>query len=171
MRSWYVLVHNSACYQSLTRLIQNLDVEVYLPCRVTLRKRKDRPSSVRRELPLFPGYLLLNFDPNVTHTTDITALNGAHGFVRFGGEACVVQDQVVETLRDSLILRTDRSFDSIDYRNLPSEVEKTLHLIIDMHSEVARKAAFFDLLTQSALLERLSSRSSTRIYSGIEHPV
>ena len=89
MRSWYVLVHNSACYQSLTRLIQNLDVEVYLPCRVTLRKRKDRPSSVRRELPLFPGYLLLNFDPNVTHTTDITALNGAHGFVRFGGEACV----------------------------------------------------------------------------------
>jgi len=170
MRNWYVLVHNSSNYQSLTDAIRKLDVEVYSPCRVTLRKRKDRPSSVRRELPLFPGYLLLHFDPDVTHTTEITALNSAHGFVRFGGDACVVQDCVVETLRDLTLLRTDRTVSHVEYCNLPSELAKSLHLIIDMHSEVARKAAFFSLLAQDHALQRLVSRPGGRVYSSV-HPL
>ena len=170
MRNWYVLIHNSSNHQSLTELIKRLDVEVYSPCRVTLRKRTDRPSSVRRELPLFPGYLLLNFDPYVTHTTEITALNGALGFVRFGGDACVVQDSVVDALRDLILLRTDRTFNCVEYRNLPSELAKSLHLIIDMHSEVARKAAFFALLAQGDSLQRLTSRPGGRVYSAV-HPL
>jgi transcription antitermination factor NusG len=144
-----------------------MDVEVYSPCRVTFRKRKDRPSSVRRELPLFPGYLLLRFDPNVTHTTTITALSGAHGFVRFGGETCVLQDSVVDALKAAVLVRTDRTFDCIEYRNLPSELEKSLHLIIDMHSEAARKAAFFALLAEGAALARLASRPGNLCYSTV----
>ncbi|WP_275896330.1 transcription termination/antitermination NusG family protein, partial [Pseudomonas syringae] len=59
MKNWHVLMHNSAVYQSLMTLIERLDVEVYSPVRITSRKRTDRPSSIEKEVRLFPGYLLL----------------------------------------------------------------------------------------------------------------
>lgn len=165
-RSWYVLIHNSSCYQSLTERIEALkDVEVYSPCRVVLRKRTDRPSSIERKLQLFPGYLLLRFDPAVTHTTTITALSGAHGFIRFSDEVCVVPDAVVDALQNKLRITPDRWLDCIEYENLPSDLARTLHMIVDMPSEVARKAAFFALLQQSAVLERLAARPGAQIYS------
>lgn len=102
----------------------------------------------------------------VVHTTAITALNGAHGFVRFGGQPCILQDEVVEKLKDALV-RTDRTLDSIDYRNLPTDLERSLHSIINMRSEAGRKAAFHALLQQGAALERLVSQSRTLCYTAV----
>ncbi|MCD5996958.1 transcriptional regulator [Pseudomonas sp. CDFA 602] len=167
MKNWYVLMHNSAVYQSLMTSIERLDVEVYSPTRTTSRKRTDRPSSIEKEVRLFPGYLLLRFDPFVTHTTTITALNGAHGFVQFGGQTCVMQDSTVEELKAVAMIRSNRPLDCIEFRNVPTELEKTLRLIIDMKSEAARRAAFFALLAQDAALERLVRRSETVFYSTI----
>ncbi|KPY86576.1 hypothetical protein ALQ54_200034 [Pseudomonas syringae] len=167
MKNWHVLMHNSAVYQSLMTLIERLDVEVYSPVRITSRKRTDRPSSIEKEVRLFPGYLLLRFDPEVTHTTTITALNGAHGFVQFGGRTCVLQDSTVEELKAASLIRSNRSLDCIEFRNVPTELEKTLRLIIDMKSEAARRAAFFALLSQNAALERLVGRSGTVFYSTV----
>lgn len=167
MKNWHVLMHNSAVYQSLMALIERLDVEVYSPVRITSRKRTDRPSSIEKEVRLFPGYLLLRFDPEVTHTTTITALNGAHGFVQFGGRTCVLQDSTVEELKAAALIRSNRSLDCIEFRNMPTELEKTLRLIIDMKSEAARRAAFFALLSQNAALERLIGRSGTVFYSTV----
>lgn len=167
MRNWHVLMHNSAVYQSLIAMIEALDVGVLPLHRTCLRKRTDRPSYVSRQVALFPGYLLLHFDPEVVHTTAITALNGAQGFVRFGGdEPCILQDEVVEKLRDALV-RTDRSLDSIDYRNLPTDLERSLHTIITMRSEAGRKAAFYALLQQGAALERLVSQSRALCYTAV----
>lgn len=172
-RSWYVLIHNSACYQSLTERIEALkDVEVYSPCRVVLRKRTDRPSSIERKLQLFPGYLLLRFDPAVTHTTTITALSGAHGFIRFSDEVCVVPEAVVDALQNKLRITPDRWLDCIECENLPSDLARTLHMIVDLPSDVARKAAFFAFLQQAAVLERLAARPGAQIYSTLRprHP-
>ena len=168
MRNWYLLTHNSNYGQSLTIEIEKLGVEVYSPHRTTFFKRRDRPGLGKTEKPMFPGYLLLNFDPEDVHTTKITALSGAHGFVRFGGEACVVQDRVIEALKATLLLRTDHSFDCIEFRNLPCELAKALHLIIDLPSKAGRKAAFFALLEQNALWERLASRPGARVYSVLQ---
>ncbi|KWS76054.1 transcriptional regulator [Pseudomonas savastanoi pv. fraxini] len=174
MKNWRVLMHNSAVHQSLITLIEQLDVEVYSPESTTYRKRPDRPSSVETKVRLFPGYLLLRFDPEVTHTTIITALNGAHGFVQFGGSscefggrACVVQDATVEQLKAATLVRSNRQLDCIEFRNLPTELEKTLRLIIDMKSDAARRAAFLALLAQDAALERLVRRHGTLCYSRV----
>ncbi|KPW81207.1 MULTISPECIES: transcription termination/antitermination NusG family protein [Pseudomonas syringae group] len=167
MKNWHVLMHNSAVYQSLITLIERLDVEVYSPTRTTHRKRTDRPSSIEKEVRLFPGYLLLRFDPEVTHTTTITALNGAHGFVQFGGQTCVMQDSTVEGLKAASMVRANRWLDCVEFRNLPTELEKTLRLIIEMKSEAARRAAFSALLVQDAALERLVRRSGTVFYSTV----
>ncbi|WP_122272580.1 transcription termination/antitermination NusG family protein [Pseudomonas savastanoi] len=174
MKNWRVLMHNSCVYQSLITSIERLDVEVYSPESITYRKRPDRPSSTEKVVRLFPGYLLLRFDPQVTHTTTITALNGARGFVQFGGQtcefggqACVMQDSTVEGLKAAALVRSNRALDCIEFRNLPTELEKTLRLIIDMKSEAARRAAFLALLAQDAALERLVRRHGTLCYSRV----
>lgn len=167
MQNWYVLTHNSAIHHALVVLIERLGVEVYSPSRVTFRKRKDRPSAVKTEVRLFPGYLLLRFDPNVTHTTTITALSGAHGFIQFGGKTCVLHDSVVEVLKAAVVICPNRVLDCIEYRNLPTELEKSLHLIVDMQSEAARRAAFFALVAQGAALDRLVKRPGTLCYSTV----
>ncbi|WP_426154142.1 transcription termination/antitermination NusG family protein [Pseudomonas sp. DC3000-4b1] len=158
MPSWYVLTHNSAVLKSLTVLIQRLGVEVFSPSRTTSRKRKDRPSCIETQTALFPGYLLLRFDPEVIHTTDVTALSGAHGFVQFGGRTYVLQDSIVDALKAAPLLRSDRALDCIEYRNLPSDLEKTIRFIVDMKSDAARKAAFLALMAEGAAVERLISR-------------
>lgn len=171
MRDWFVLTHNPLTYQSLIERLKEIGVEVYSPCKVKLYKRRDRPSSLRRETQLFPGYLLLKFDELSidTHPAKITALNDAYGFVVFAGEPGRVKDEVVERLREGL-LRTDCSLSCADYHSLPSELAKSLHLIIEMPSETARKAAFFALLQQSAIVDRLASRTGARVYSAL-HPL
>lgn len=166
MPSWYVLMHNSAVLKSLTALIERLGVEVYCPVRFTSHKRKDRPSCRERETALFPGYLLLRFDPEVTHTTDITAFSGAHGFVQFGGRTYVLQDSIVEALKAAPLLRSDRALDWIEYRNLPSDLEKTIRFIVDMKSDAARRAAFLALMAEGAVVDRLiKRRPDTLCYS------
>lgn len=166
MRNWRVLTHNPVINQSLIDMISSLDVEVLPLYREILRKRTDRPSYVSRQVPLFPGYLLLHFDPQVVHTTAITALDGAYGFVRFGGQPCTLQDEVVDKLKEALV-RTDGSLQSIDYRNLPTDLERSLHTIINMRSETSRKAAFYALLQQGAALERLVSQSRALCYTSV----
>ncbi|KPB56429.1 Transcriptional regulator [Pseudomonas savastanoi pv. phaseolicola] len=115
---------------------------------------------------MFPGYLFVYFDPEAIHTTAITALNGAYSFVRFSDQPCIVQDEVIEKLKDALV-RTDRSLDSIDYRNLPTELERSLHLIVGIREEASRQAAFLALLKQGALLERLVSQSRALCYTAV----
>lgn len=166
MQNWYVLFHNPLFRQSLMTMLQGMDVEVLFPYLVRFRKRRDRPSCVRSEVALFPGYLLVCFDPEVIHTTAITALNGAYSFVRFCDQPCIVQDEVIDKLKDALV-RTDRSLDSIEYRNLPTELERSLHLIVGIREEASRQAAFLALLKQGALLERLVSQSRVLCYTAV----
>ncbi|KPC30083.1 Uncharacterized protein ABJ99_1462 [Pseudomonas syringae pv. cilantro] len=65
------------------------------------------------------------------------------------------------------MVRANRWLDCVEFRNLPTELEKTLRLIIEMKSEAARRAAFSALLVQDAALERLVRRSGTVFYSTV----
>ncbi|EGH17675.1 hypothetical protein Pgy4_32476, partial [Pseudomonas savastanoi pv. glycinea str. race 4] len=84
-----------------------------------------------------------------------------------GGQACVMQDSTVEGLKAAALVRSNRALDCIEFRNLPTELEKTLRLIIDMKSEAARRAAFLALLAQDAALERLVRRHGILCYSRV----
>lgn len=178
MSEWLVLTHNPSVHQSLRSRVEELGLEAYSPTKVKLYKRSDRPSCWRREEPLFPGYLFVNADliPDQVHPSEVSALNGAHGFVRFGTGADQwgrVKGEIVDALRaelqSGLVLRTDPSITCADYLNLPPGMEVSLRLIVEMRSEKARKAAFFKLLQQSALMDRLASRGNPRVYTAL-HP-
>ncbi len=49
--------------------------------------------------PLFPNYLFVEFDPEVIHTTTISATRGVSHFVRFGAMPATVPYEVIEALR------------------------------------------------------------------------
>jgi transcription antitermination factor NusG len=157
MREWYLLAHNSKATQSLMSEMARLDVEVFCPVRISLRKRPDRPSPQRRELVLFPGYLFLKFDPEVVHTSEITAFSGAHRFIGFANKIATVPESVIADLRVALRLQTNRNASVVEYQNLNSETAKALHLIIEMQSETQRKAAFHSLLEQQRIFGAYSS--------------
>lgn len=159
MSEWLVLTHNPNVHQSLRSRIEDLGLEAYSPTKVKLYKRSDRPSCWRREEPLFPGYLFVNADPipDQVHPSEVSALNGAYGFVRFGTGADQwgrvnggIIDALKTELQEGLVLRTDPSISCADYLNLPSGMEASLRVIVGMRSEKGRKAAFFALLQQSA---------------------
>ena len=171
MLDWFVLTHNPRTYQSLIKRLKEIGVEVYSPCKVKLYKRHDRPSSLRRETQLFPGYLLLQFDELAmeTHPSKITSLKGAYGFVMLAGERGRVTDEIVGQLKERL-LRINCLQSCADYHGLSSDLAKSLHLIIEMPCETARKAAFFALLRQCAIEQRLASRPRARVYSAL-HPL
>lgn len=109
MRNWYLMTHNRNALEWVTSKVEALDVELYAPTRTELRRRVDRPSQRKTTRQLFPGYLFLRFDPEVVHTTTITDIAGVQGFVRFGGAPYVISDSVIETLKETLLLRTDKS--------------------------------------------------------------
>ncbi|WP_122744884.1 transcription termination/antitermination NusG family protein [Pseudomonas viridiflava] len=151
MKHWYLLTHNSTYFNRITVEMMRMGVEFFSPSRTKLRKRPDRPSFIKSEHPLFPGYMFLKFDPWEVHTTQITAITGAHGFVRFAGDPCIVAEQVIDAMRSILILRFGSEVRSVQYRNLDTDVEQDLHKIMDLESAPARISAICKLIQEHSL--------------------
>ena len=154
MKSWYVITNKRNAFQWVTERLTSIGVEFFSPTHVELRKRPDRPSCRKIEKQLFSGYLFLRFDPDELHTTTIADIPGVQGFVRYGGQPSTVRNELVDALRKTLLLRTDRTLSCIEYRNLPSDLMRALHLIVEMRSETRRKAALYALLEKEAMSER-----------------
>ncbi len=151
MKNWYLLTHNSTYFNRISVEMVRMGVEFFSPTRTKLRKRPDRPSFTKSELPLFPGYMFLNFDPEEVHTTQITAITGAHGFVRFAGDPCIIRDPVIDAMRNILLIRFGNELNSVQYRNLDTDVEQALHKIMDLDSSPARISAFCKLIQDHSL--------------------
>ncbi len=95
---WYAV---QTCANHEKRVRQQLHlrvVETYLPVYESVRQWKDR--RVRRELPLFPGYLFVRLALcdrlRVLRTPSVVRI------VEFGGQAAALPDQEIEILRRGL---------------------------------------------------------------------
>ncbi|HBP4890786.1 TPA: transcriptional regulator [Pseudomonas aeruginosa] len=166
MHNWYLLEHNSKQYQWVSSEISKLGVDFFNPKMISLRIRKDRPSTRKVEKQLFPGYLLLRLDPEEVHTSKITSIEGAHRFVRFGEELAVISEKVIQGLMGMELLRIDRTLSNTDVRNLPQDVMKTLYLIAEKRSEQERKSLLLSLLKEMAVRDIINRRSAL-VYSTI----
>ncbi|HCE0707521.1 transcription termination/antitermination NusG family protein [Pseudomonas aeruginosa] len=173
MRNWYLLSCKSNAHQWVKSAVEQLaGVEAYSPILIEKQRRSDRLSGFRvKEKDLFPGYLFLRFDPEEVHTTQITRFPGAIQFVRFAGEPYVVPESVIQGLRDVLLLRVDRTLACIEYRNLPSELEKSLHLVVGLRSAAQRRARFLAILQHENIRVRRSMFDRSRIISVADNPV
>lgn len=100
MLNWYLAYHQPGkqnLYKAQMQLTR-LHLGSFSPLIRSFRPRTDRPSCRLIVEPLFPGYLFINFNPDLTHTTKITALSGISHLVKFGNIIKPVPATVIETL-------------------------------------------------------------------------
>jgi transcriptional antiterminator RfaH len=149
MKKWFVLTYNSIDFDKVNRRINELGVVIYSPEVVEIKKRSDCNSCRIVSKRLFPGYLFVHLDPEITHTTTISTVPGAKGFVRFGGEPAVVDESIIEALKEAIFLISNDRLDTLECRNVPVEIIETLKYITELRSIVERQAAFLSLLQKS----------------------
>lgn len=170
MFRWYLITHNLHAFQLVTSKIKLLGVEIFSPTKLEVKKRRDCNAVRITETQLFPGYLFVRLDPDIVHTSAISDIPGVKEFVRFGGNISTVSNSLIEALKQSLLLHTDRKVTSLECRNVPPSVLNSLSAIALMKSKLERQTALFALLQNDAQLVTDGNRPYSRIATLIEKP-
>lgn len=97
--NWYAIYTRSRSEKKLYGLLQQKNVECFLPLKKTLVQRSDRKKWV--EVPLIPSYLFVK----VTEKQHYTVLNtpGAVHYVSFDGKAATIPDEQIAHLNKLLV--------------------------------------------------------------------
>ncbi|HBY5101497.1 TPA: transcription/translation regulatory transformer protein RfaH, partial [Klebsiella pneumoniae] len=82
MQAWYLLYCKRGQLQRAQEHLERQSVNCLMPT-IALEKIIRGKRTMVSE-PLFPNYLFIEFDPEVIHTTTISATRGVNNFVRFG---------------------------------------------------------------------------------------
>lgn len=156
MFKWFLVTHNLHSFQMVTRELRALDVEFYSPVKMKVTKRADCNAVRTTETQLFPGYLFVRLNPELIHTSTISAIPGIREFVRFGGDICTVSNSLIEALKLSLLLRVDHKIIQIEFRNASPETVANFEKIALIKCTLARQAAFFEFLLNDKQLLKSS---------------
>ena len=93
MQAWYLLYCKRGQLQRAQEHLERQSVNCLTPV-ITLEKMQRGKRTTVSE-PLFPNYLFVEFDPEVIHTTTISATRGVSHFVRFGAHPATVPSTVI----------------------------------------------------------------------------
>lgn len=96
MESWYLLYCKRGQLQRAQDHLERQQVECLTPM-ISLEKMVRGKRTTVSE-PLFPNYLFVQFNPEIIHTTTISATRGVSHFVRFGTQPAIVPASVVQHL-------------------------------------------------------------------------
>ena len=96
MQAWYLLYCKRGQLQRAQEHLERQSVNCLMPT-IALEKIIRGKRTMVSE-PLFPNYLFVEFDPEVIHTTTISATRGVSHFVRFGMSPATVPSSVIHQL-------------------------------------------------------------------------
>ena len=97
MKFWYAVSTKTHCEAVAYCSLDHLGIEVFFPMlkeEKTIRGKRQVAQS-----PLFPGYLFARFEA-ITEFRAVTYARGVKKVVSFGAGPCVVDDSLIEALRD-----------------------------------------------------------------------
>lgn len=97
MESWYLLYCKRGQLLRAQEHLERQEVNCLSPI-ITLEKIV-RGKRIAVSEPLFPNYLFVQFDPELIHTTTISATRGISHFVRFGSLPATIPHKVIEELQ------------------------------------------------------------------------
>jgi transcriptional antiterminator RfaH len=97
MSRWYVIRTESRAEYLAANELENEGFRVFFP-----RVRSPHPRGGHDDIPLFPGYLFLNIDPDLDAWPTFRQFPRVLGWVRFGGETPWLPFNVIEELRQRL---------------------------------------------------------------------
>ena len=100
---WYLVQCKPNAAQIAVRNLENQSFTTFLPLHeITKRKGKIFQQQI---LPLFPGYLFVQIDPDQGPWRQVNSTRGVARLIRLGAEPSVVPNEIVQTL----IARCDKS--------------------------------------------------------------
>lgn len=146
MYEWYVLYCNNQDVERITQRVKGLNVEVFYPRYIKVTPRRDCRAVRQEEKPLFPSYLFLRLDVNVTHTSTITSIPGAHGFVSFGSAPCTVPESVITAIKCARLMALNSDEDVFECRNISPGLLLKIQELSHIRTPLQRQVAFSRLL-------------------------
>jgi transcriptional antiterminator RfaH len=100
---WYLVQYKQNAAQIAVRNLENQSFGTFLPLQeITKRKGKIFQQQI---LPLFPGYLFVQIDPDQGPWRQVNNTRGVARLIRLGAEPSVVPNEIVQTL----IARCDKN--------------------------------------------------------------
>lgn len=151
MNQWYLLYCKSQDAVKINDRVGRLGVSSFYPHYVKVTKRQDCNAVRTEDKPLFPNYLFLSFDINEVHTSDITSIPGAIGFVRFGANPCTVSDKVISAIKCARLVSLNEEEGAIECRNISPDLLQKVQALSLIKSVQTRQVAFSKLLESDDL--------------------
>ncbi|MDF7679473.1 transcription/translation regulatory transformer protein RfaH [Enterobacteriaceae bacterium ESL0689] len=96
MQAWYLLYCKRGQIQRALEHLQRQTVDCLLLTTTVEKIIRGKRMTVTE--PLFPNYLFVEFDPEIIHTTTISATRGVKCFVRFGAQPVIVPSTIIHQL-------------------------------------------------------------------------
>jgi transcription termination/antitermination protein NusG len=152
---WYALYTRSRFEKKMLSELTDRRIEVFLPMREILSRWKDRKKRIW--VPLFPGYLFVNYVDTPENRFRILNVPGAVRFVGFEGHANPVpEDQILSVRR---FLEASIAVDPYPYVQVGSRVEVIAGPLKGIRGLLVEKRGKFrfviqvDLIRQSVSVE------------------
>ncbi|WP_092878826.1 transcription/translation regulatory transformer protein RfaH [Izhakiella capsodis] len=98
MGSWHLLYCKRGQLMRAREHLERQSVNCLSPMITMDKLVRGRRTQVNE--PLFPNYLFIEFDPEVIHTTTISATRGVSHFVRFSNHPATVPPDVIQGLQN-----------------------------------------------------------------------
>lgn len=117
MKAWYLLYCKRGQTSRAKEHLERQSVHCLCP-EITVEKIVRGKRAVVND-PLFPNYLFVEFNPELIHTTSISATRGVSHFVRFGMKPAIVPGSVIAALRAEV-------YDSLADHNTPLSGDSVL---------------------------------------------
>jgi transcription antitermination factor NusG len=92
---WKALYVNSRAEKKIALLLNEQNIEAYVPLKTELRQWSDRKKKV--SVPLINGYVFVK--PNAKQREDVFKTDGVIQYVRYNGGDAIIRDEEIEILK------------------------------------------------------------------------
>jgi transcription termination/antitermination protein NusG len=116
---WYALYTRSRFEKKMLSELTDRSIEVFLPMREVLSRWKDRKKRIW--IPLFPGYIFVNYLDTPENRFRILNIQGAVRFVGHEGHAYPIPEEQILSVRR--FLESNIAIDPYPYLQVGSRVE------------------------------------------------
>jgi transcriptional antiterminator RfaH len=166
MKNWYLLQCQTQNFQKVVTTLDSFGIENYHPLETKISRRKDCNSQRISHKPLFPGYLFVRIDPEITHTSKITDVPGASHFVKFGQTPRPIPDDVILALQCAPLLIMNSDDNSISCRNLPTQISDKIIFIYKIKNSFERQVSLLNFLEKDLSVHKFTTEGG-KVFSAM----
>ncbi len=121
---WYVLYLKSGHEKKTHNILEENELESFLPLVKTINQWSDRKKTIYK--PLFPSYLFVRINSSKDFNKALS-IDGACAFIKFGREYALAKDEEINRIKFVLGLEDLQEVEVIGNLPYPGEIRKIKH--------------------------------------------